>query len=424
MTGADVIDYRRRRNMSRKALAAACGLTEGKVWRIENKNVIHDDERTALDLVGVIPSGNTLPGQPIRIPPPAPPPVAIITVNETQDNFLPLTPVVEEVDFAALVRVMDKRYERYVSNSEIQSFKRCRRKWWLAWHRGLHLRHESPIGPRQIGNRLHRALQFHYSPSGPIDLLAALEGLILQDRAAMEGNPLVNDDVRAKFEKEADLERIMMEGYLQWIAETGADSELEVVAAEQYVEAGLAEFDDKVAIIGKLDVRLRRKIDNVYLFMDHKSVASFGDLVRMLPLNEQMMHYHLLEAMALGDDGLRTEGALYNMMRRVRRTAAAKPPFFERVEVRHNVHTVENYRRRIVGEITDMMEVADQLNAGASHHTVAYPSPTRDCAWDCPFLAICPMFDDGSRVEDMIKQYYDEGDPLDYYKNEVLGVNE
>jgi hypothetical protein len=31
------------------------------------------------------------------------------------------------------------------------------------------------------------------------------------------------------------------------------------------------------------------------------------------------------------------------------------------------------------------------------------------------------MFDDNSRVEDMITQYYVEGDPLDYYQNEVLG---
>lgn len=423
ITGVDVIDYRRRRNMSRKALALSCDLTEGKVWRIETKNVIHEDERRALELTGVTPSGNALPGQPIVVRQP-PPPVAVVAANATTDNFVPLTPVVEEVDFGELIKVMDKTYDRYVSNSELQTFKRCRRKWWLAWHRGLHLRHESPVGVRQVGNRLHRALQFHYSPSGPIDLLAALEGLILVDRAAMEESPIVNDDVRAKFEKEADLERIMLEGYLEWLAATGADSELEIVAAEQYVEAGLTEFDDRVAIIGKLDVRLRRKLDGVHLFMDHKSVANFGDSVRMLVLNEQMIHYHLLESLALGEDGLRTEGALYNMMRRVKRTEKAKPPFYERIEVRHNKHTVENYRRRIVGEITDMLEVSDQLKSGASHHTAAYPSPTRDCAWDCPFLAICPMFDDGSRVEDMIVQYYDEGDPLDYYKNEVLGVTE
>ena len=54
ITGADVIAFRTRRNMSRKALADACGLTEGKVWRIEKKNVIGPDEMDVLETLGVI----------------------------------------------------------------------------------------------------------------------------------------------------------------------------------------------------------------------------------------------------------------------------------------------------------------------------------------------------------------------------------
>jgi hypothetical protein len=213
----------------------------------------------------------------------------------------------------------------------------------------------------------------------------------------------------------------MLEGYIQWLAETGADAEIEVIAAETYVEAPLHEFNDRVAIIGKMDVRVRRVIDNVRLFIDHKSVASVTQPTIMLPLDEQMLHYHLLEFLTLEEGASRSDGALYNMLRRVKRTAAAKPPFYSRVEVRHNKQELDSYRRRLVGTITDILVVEGQLRDGARHQTVAYPNPTRDCTWDCPFIAVCPMFDDGSRVDAMLEEHYVVGDPLSYYQDEVLG---
>ena len=424
--GSDVVDYRRRRNLSRKALAAASGLTEGKIWRIENKGNITPEEAQALRLVGVInvtavtESLTPTPTQPM-IPIPTPTtglPAVVVGVNTpwTELRDLPPKPVQATTDFSQLLRVAERTYDRYVSNSELRSFKRCRRKWWLSWHRGLRLKKESPVGVRQVGARLHLALKAHYSPVDPTDMLSELERLIVLDRTQLVGEM---PETVAKFENEANLERIMLEGYIQWLAETGADAEIEVIAAETYVEAPLHEFNDKVAIIGKMDVRIRRIIDDVHLFIDHKSVVSVTQPTIMLPLDEQMLHYMLLELLSVEDE--RTDGALYNMLRRVKRTAAAKPPFYSRVEVRHNKHELNSYRRRLVGTITDILVVESQLKDGARHQTVAYPNPTRDCTWDCPFIAVCPMFDDGSRVDAMLDEHYVVGDPLSYYQDEVLG---
>jgi hypothetical protein len=133
-----------------------------------------------------------------------------------------------------------------------------------------------------------------------------------------------------------------------------------------------------------------------------------------------MMHYQLLETLS-AEEGQHVEGALYNMMRRVKRTASAKPPFFQRVEVRHNPIVLGNYRHRIVGEIRDILTAEENLGKWpAAHNRFAYPSPTRDCSWDCPFLQVCPMFDDGSRAEHMLEERFAVGDPLDYYMTEIL----
>ena len=411
----DVVEYRKRRNLSRRQLASATGLTEGKIWRIENKGNISVDEEKLLRLVGVIPTEDVpQTPTPIVAPPPTPTPAPVI-VSE---------PI--EVDLADLAKRAERKYERYVSNSELQTFKRCRRKWWLAWMRGLRERHESPVGVRQIGNRGHRALAEHYVPGGPPSgqhLLDALERLIVLDRAeALQAG--FTDETMKQFEKDADLERVMLEGYLQWLTETGADSDLKVIAPEAYLEVPLNEFSEgQVAIIGKLDVRVRRLSDNTILFLDHKFLAEFSKTTRLLPIMEQMIHYQLLETMS-AEEGDHVSGALYNMIRRVKRTGNAQPPFYQRVEVQHNTHTLNNYRERLTGEISAMLITEDSLRNGASHQEIAYPTPTRDCYWDCAFLSVCSMFDDGSRAEDMLRDLFVSGDPLSYYMTEVIGENE
>lgn len=422
ITGADVVAFRTRRGMSRKALGQASGLSEGKIWRIEVKGVIHPDELTKLELLGV---------EVLTMPPPL---TGVQVLQQTPTvappiyaKSPPIVTVVQRdepvVDLAAAARVAERRFERYVSNSELQTWKRCRRKWWLAWHRGLHLRTESPVGVRQVGDRLHRALKSHYVPGGPPSgdtMLEALEREILLDRTKI-AHERTDEETRKQFESEADLERIMLEGYVAWLAETGADAELEVIAPETYLEAELTEFEGRVAIIGKLDVRVRRTIDGVHLFIDHKSVGNLTQPTLLLPLDEQMLHYHLLEQLNLDGEGRRSDGAIYNMLRRVKRSTRATPPFYARVEVRHNAHELKSYRRRVVGEIQDMMEVAEQLEHGADPGTVAYPRPARECVWDCPFFSVCPMFDDGSRAEDMLTEYFAPGDPLEYYLTEMIG---
>lgn len=417
ITGNDVVAYRQRRNLSRKALAAEAGLTEGKIWRIENKGNISDEEERALSLVGVTPLG-----QDEAV---ADPPTLTETPRVVASAVVPLAEtrkvVDADVDFGALIEAASgPTFDWYVSNSELQTFKACRRKWWLAWYRGLRPIRESPVGVRQIGDRLHRALKEHYAPGGvrtQDTMLEALERLIVFDRSTVGA---MSEEEAVKFEKEADLQRIMLEGYLAWLAETGADSELEVIYPETYLEAALDEFEGKVALIGKIDVRVRRTTDGAHLFIDHKSVGDLRSPTLMLPLDEQMLHYHLLETLGLPDDE-HCDGALYNMLRRVKRTPQAKPPFYARVEVKHNPHELKSFRRRVVGEIEDILDVRDALDHATDHRTVAYPRPSRDCTWACDFFSICSMFDDGSRVEDMITQYFRKGDPLEYYQTEVLG---
>jgi hypothetical protein len=104
-----------------------------------------------------------------------------------------------------------------LSNSEIQTFKDCRRKWWLTYYRRLQPLYKETTGALALGSRVHEALDMYYSKDIP--LLVAHAELVEKDRLLVADQMFVTETL----DKEADLGRIMLEGYLQWVEEEGID---------------------------------------------------------------------------------------------------------------------------------------------------------------------------------------------------------
>lgn len=295
-----------------------------------------------------------------------------------------------------------------VSNSEIQTFKDCRRKWWFGYYRRLKPKAIKLTGPLPLGTRVHEALDRHYTTGA--DLQTAYAELLEEDRekAALEWLDT------AELESEGELGRIMLEGYEQWVADEGIDADLEMISTEEIISMPM--FDGEVELQGKLDMRVRRRADGVRMFRDFKTTANFSDIENTAQINEQILTYMLLEA-AQNTDGERSEGGIFTMLKKVKRSASAKPPFYKQFEVRHNAFTLRAFWQHIHGVVGDLMNVKKALDSGADHHFVAYPRPSRDCTWKCQFFAVCQMVDDGSGAEDAIKELYRVGDPYDYYAN-------
>jgi CRISPR/Cas system-associated exonuclease Cas4 (RecB family) len=138
-----------------------------------------------------------------------------------------------------------------LSNSEIQTYKDCRRKWWLAYYRRLKPKQKKYSGPLALGSRVHEALDQYYSTDSP--LLDIYASLVQEERKLVEAQTEFTSD----FETEADLGRIMLEGYLDWVEEEGIDAELEFISTEEILTMPM--FDGSVQLQGKLDMRVRRK---------------------------------------------------------------------------------------------------------------------------------------------------------------------
>jgi hypothetical protein len=306
---------------------------------------------------------------------------------------------------------------RYFTNSELQTFKQCRRRWWLQNYRKLQPKKRKIGGPAPLGTRVHNALEGWYVPEGasPVDPLDTVEREAQADRQFAEENHYMPDEIK-QLEDDIKFARIMVEGYLEWLEETGADVGLKVIAPEARVAVPLGAGHD-VQLLAKMDVKLVRESDGARLILDHKtSGLSFAQKMKNLHIDEQMLHYHLVDYLNLDDKDQRTDGAIYNMIRTVKRTSRAKPPFYQRVEVRHNLDQLRSYYHRTVATIEAILHVEEMLNDGCDPRKIVYPTPTESCSWKCDFFNVCSMFDDGSRIEDFLQAKYVEISPLERYK--------
>ena len=314
---------------------------------------------------------------------------------------------------------------KYVTNSEIATWKRCPRKWWLAYYRRLGFPERDFGKPSGLGTRVHEALRILYAPPTEEQQSPSDEEVIAFVKNGIEEDLAKYPAQEPEIKKEGELALIMIEGYLEWLAESGADEQLRVIEPEQGVavplldktQAPIAPYE-RVDLLAKLDVRTLNERDESRWALEHKTVQSLKDVLPRLQINAQLLTEHLVEFMKLREEGhaeQTADGVLYNMLRKVKRTARSKPPYYDRVPVRHNIEELRHQWEKVVSWTLKILDAERRLNAGEDHHYVVPNIDTRDCTWDCPFFRICAMFDDGSDVEAAIEDLYVQVDPLARY---------
>lgn len=293
------------------------------------------------------------------------------------------------------------------SNSESQCFRDCRRKWYLEYF--LRLRTpEKMTGALALGTNVHNALAVYYSPNGNKGLaLGVLNEIYNESRER-----LANDSIQLlELEKDAKLARIMVEGYFEWLEETGADSNLRITEPEAEIEYPITINGSTVRLVGKRDVIGVNTDTGIATLVDHKTCATFNDPA--LDLNEQSRMYLLLQRL---NGSTVVQNCIWNLLRKVQRTARAEPPFYKREEIYVSEDELRRFYVRITGIIRDVLEVRSRLNSGESHYSVCYPRPSRDCSWKCQFRLVCPLLDtEGEAANQFLFDQFKETDPYARY---------
>lgn len=302
----------------------------------------------------------------------------------------------------------------FVSNSSIQNFKFCRRKYWLENVRKLRPIDEDTTGALPLGSRVHKALEIFYNfiVEGKTAEQANITG-IWKDLCELDRIEILSrGEDTADFDKEAELGRIMLEGYVEWLEDEGYLSEYTIVSQEETLQAPL--LDGRVVLIGKIDQRIKHNVSGFRTIVDFKTAAQLAPLEKTILQNEQFLTYNLLELLQENDES-HVSGAMVVALKKVRRSSRAAPPFYAAYEVQHNLFTLRNFYRRLLGELEEIVRFHQRLEDKEDPLAVAYPSPGKDCSWRCSFSEICHMFDDGSDVERAISDKFVSGSPFDYY---------
>lgn len=281
---------------------------------------------------------------------------------------------------------------RYIRQSELKKFKRCPRSWWLSYKRegnGYQFaRSTAPqSGQRDAGTQVHLGLEHYYTGRDPI---TPLVGLRLEHLQSLEGLPL-----SAEWEKVYRLSRTMVEGYTHWVAETGADAGESTLGVEMNMELPIGQvYGDDVILTCKIDRVVKDELSGELIIEDHKTVGSL-DVSEILSVDDQGQFYCM---MAAAHYGTRVNRFRHNMLRKVLRTATANPPFYGRQEVRFTEEQLNNAWQQQYAVITNMVSALQLVEADEEvmHHRVMYPTPNPQlCGWDCDFLHICPMMNNG-----------------------------
>jgi hypothetical protein len=301
---------------------------------------------------------------------------------------------------------------RRLTTSELTTFLKCPRRWWLGTYRRLAPRNFGGVSAAGLGTIVHRGLQTFYStPEGedPAECAA-------RDMEALAHSDAYDANAPGAL-PQLELAQIMVAGYADWVEQEGADAEwAEVLGAEVPVSVELPELG--VELLAKLDMLVRRGSDGALLSVDHKTCQSLGDLADTAYGSWQFRTQQLILEMThgLGSSG----GIVVNGLRKVKRTAKANPPFYGRTPVWFNPDVLRAHYRHVRAVWYRIDSATQALDEGQDHHGIVPPAMggSRDCRWWCPFVAVCGSFDDGGDPESVLAADFEDHDPMARYAEE------
>ena len=296
-----------------------------------------------------------------------------------------------------------------VSNSEIQTFKMCRRKWYLSYVLKLRAP-EKPTGALALGTNVHEALGSYYSPGGTV--LSAMNTLQSTYERLLAEFPQKEQEIH----KDYRLAYTMVEGYFQWVEEEGIDQNLVVVESEVEIEATMTlPTGLEVVILGKRDLIGMDEHERRF-FLDFKTCQTLGD--SLLDINEQLLTYALLHKLTHPEE--MPQYAIWRMLRKVLRSERAKPPFYATEQIELSDRVLRNFYTRMEGTLQDIALTKLRLEQGVDHRAACYPTASSRCSWGCDFRIPCPMIDRDEHHLEYLNDLYVKHDPYSRYDKGVI----
>lgn len=300
-------------------------------------------------------------------------------------------------------------------------FKECKRRWYLQYFLKLKRRRNPRAKARDTGILVHAALEQFYVAGG-LDG-AASEEIMMGFLANARDEDLlkVEETERSMVTDVHNTARILCSGYVEWLTETGADVGLKFNANPSEVELRAPGPIDGTQLMGIIDLSAEDVRSGDLVVMDTKVTGSMDTMLKILHMSEQAPTYAIL-AKVNDPNPSRGFRVIWNMIKLSKQTARAKPPFYQRYELALNQDQLRQFYLQLQGQMEEILRLEDRLNKGESHIQVAYPTPSNDCSWKCPYYSLCGTMNDlkNNDTEYLIQAYYTTAQQREEERKEAL----
>lgn len=296
-----------------------------------------------------------------------------------------------------------------ITQSDLAAFKRDRRIWFLKTYLGIRARTVKTSSPLVLGTLVHAALEDRYVNG--TDILVAFHNACLQAEIEYRSEDPYFDE--AGWLKQAEMGRVMLEGYEEWLDTEHIDSNITTLDIEKLVRFATVYDGVPVTLTGKVDHVVQDKLTGEILIYDWKTCADLERMTRQAHTTEQLPFYMTLQQAM--DPANRVGGAAFTMLKKSKRTDRAKPPFYRRETVRYSPQALESRQDGIDGAIRDYVRVITQLHEGTNKPMrYAYPNPGV-LQFDRELDPIIDVMDNGGHVGAIVTAQFSQVNPYIRY---------
>jgi CRISPR/Cas system-associated exonuclease Cas4 (RecB family) len=261
----------------------------------------------------------------------------------------------------------------YVSYSQLQTWRRCKRRWYLGYV--ARLTKNTPTNALWLGVGVHEALDRYYA-SNPRDTAVLKEAFeewafAQKDEVEKQIKGLAEEaQIKLDLQKNYELGLDILDNYAAFAPSNDA---FDVIATEDMFEvpigAEIKMYDADNGTLGTVPIYYRGRIDGI---------------VRLHSDNR----LYLLEQIA---------GVYYHILRKQKDGPRVKTPLVYRLTVERSRASIRDWPEQVRMMVKDMELVAEN---GLYYHT-----PADDCNF-CDFFTICSMIQDEADPQDYIDMYF------------------
>lgn len=317
-----------------------------------------------------------------------------------------------------------------VRSHEIMTYKRCPKKWYWAWRKGLVPKNKR-FGALDLGTWMHEALaNWYFKGFERTGDLAVLFGEFANEAVCLAQENNVPEWEIEKAEELAMLGEAVADSYQEFYQKT--DPNVDVITAEIPLEFTL---DDGVIYKMKPDLIYRSKRDQKIRLMEHKTAGQIR--TGHLTIDGQARPYGALAERALKNAGVLSKaegiaGITYNFLRKA---LPDKRPMNEQglylnkdgtpsksqpnaQFVRHEVTLSKAAKlvalSRIKADAILVTGVAQALREGRVLPQYLPKTPDKSCPATCEFFAMCEVEEAGGDYKAMERLQFERRDPYVY----------